>query len=207
MSGYGVVAAVSEVLRTILWKEFMKDKDINPEIVSSESDIVFSNPTETARNSSNRLSIWLYQIVENEFLKNQAPIFRRQQPSNDSPPRDRKEFPPLALNFFYLFTPFASSAEHNHLLIGKTLQIMYDNSTLLLRDQDRDSFEELRIILCRLSLDELTRIWEALKEPYRLSVCYEVRVTRVDSQRRGERTRVVDRLGRFQDEPVSAEGL
>ena len=41
--------------------------------------------------------------------------------------------------------------------------------------------EELRIIFCRLTLEELTRIWDALREPYRLSVCYQVRVSRICS--------------------------
>jgi hypothetical protein len=38
-------------------------------------------------------------------------------------------------------------------------------------------------VLCRLTLEELTRIWEALREPYRLSVAYQVRVTHIDSER------------------------
>jgi hypothetical protein len=53
-----VVAAVSQALRQILWEAFDADAVIRP-IVVSESAIVFTNPTETARDSSNRLSLWL----------------------------------------------------------------------------------------------------------------------------------------------------
>ena len=41
--------------------------------------------------------------------------------------------------------------------------------------------EDLGISLFRRTLDELSRVWEALQEPYRLSVCYQVRLTRIDS--------------------------
>jgi Pvc16 N-terminal domain len=57
------------------------------------------------------------------------------------------------------------------------------------------------VIFCRLSLEELTRIWESLREPYRLSVCYLVRVTRIDSRRTPESGLVVERSAGFTDDP------
>jgi hypothetical protein len=183
-----VVAAVSEALRRILWEAFDTDAVIRP-IVGSESAIVFKNPTETHRDSANRLSLWLYQVTENEFVKN--------QPMLKGNGRTEAHFPPLALNLFYLLTPFAPSGESDHLLLGKAMQVMYDNATLFLKDATEDIAEELRIILCRLTLEELTRIWEALREPYRLSVCYQVRVMRVDSQRVSQHARVLDRAAEF----------
>ena len=183
-----VVAAVSEALRRILWEEFDADNVIRP-IVGSESAIVFKNPTETAQDPANRLSLWLYHITENEFVKNQ-PMFRGNG-------RGEAHFPALALNLFYLLTPFAPSGESDHLLLGKAMQVMYDSATVLLRDTSEDIAEELRVILCRLTLEELTRIWEALREPYRLSVCYQVRVMRVDSQRVSQHVRVFDRTAEF----------
>ena len=83
------------------------------------------------------------------------------------------------------------------------LQVFHDNAIILLRDTTNDIFEELRIIFKRLSLEELTRIWEALREPYRLSVCYQVQVNRVDSTRVSTRARVVDRSAGF-SEPSAA---
>ncbi len=70
------------------------------------------------------------------------------------------------------------------MLLGKTMQILYDNATIFLEDAASNIFEELRVIFCRLTLEELTRIWESLREPYRLSVCYLIRVTRIDSRRK-----------------------
>jgi len=188
-----VIAAVSEALRRVLWEAFEADVVIRP-IVGSEAAIVFRNPTETIRDSANRLSVWLYQITENEFVKNQPPV-RANGPENI-------QNPPLALNLFYLVTPFAPSGEADHLLLGKTMQVMYDNAILFLSDPVSSIHEELRIIFCRLSLEELTRIWEALKEPYRLSICYQVRVTRVESLRQSGKARVINRFAGFGDIPI-----
>jgi hypothetical protein len=191
MSSYRVIAEVSKKLRGILWEAFEDDPEINPAILDNEQAIVFSNPTQTARDSANRLSLWLYQIAENEFMKNQPPARANGHAT--------LQFPPMALNLFYLVTPFATDGESDHLLLGRTLQVLYDNANVLLRDAAGEISEELRIIYCRLTLEELTRIWEALREPYRLSVCYQVRVLRVDSQREAGRERVVERNAGLSD--------
>jgi hypothetical protein len=191
MSSSRVLREVSKGLRRILWDSFQTDPDITGgnAIVTSEQDIVFSNPTETARNSAQRLSLWLYQVKENEFLKNQpAPAGGVHIATRD---------PPLVLNLFFLITPFAPSREFDLLLLGSTMQTLYDSPIVLLRTPAEEVFEELRIILCRLTLEELTRIWEALREPYRLSVCYEVRVTHIDSRRVSQNARVVEVAGDY----------
>ena len=172
----------------MLWSEFEPDAVIRP-IVGSEAAIVFRNPTETARDAANRLSLWLYHINENEFLKNQA-LARGNGP-------ETQQFPPLALNLFYLITPFAPSGEADHMLLGKTMQVLYDNATILLSDPANNVFEELRVVLCNLPLDQLSRVWDALREPYRLSICYEIRVSRVNSQRMIANARVVERNAGF----------
>ena len=182
MSSYRVVSEVSKALRSVLWAEFEEDDDFNA--VTNEADIVFKNPTETARDSANRLSLWLYHITEDAYLKN--------QPARRGNGAGISQFPPLALDFYYLITPFGPSGEADQLILGKTMEVLYDNAILLVDNPEDEIAEELRVIFCRLSLEELTRIWEALREPYRLSVCYQVRVTRIDSQRRPLHARVIE---------------
>ena len=187
MSDYRVISAVSEALRQILFDAFQADA-VTQQIVGNLNDIVFMNPTQTARDTANRLSIWLYQITENEFVKN-APMGRAQNP-------DLQRFPPMALNLHFLITPFATSGQNDnelndHMLLGKTLQTLYDNAVVLLSDGG-NIVEELRVIFTRMTLEELTRVWDALREPYRLSVCYIVRVTRVDSLREPGGARVIE---------------
>jgi hypothetical protein len=61
------------------------------------------------------------------------------------------------------------------------MQALYDNGRTTLVNPVAQVAEDLSINLFRRTLDELSRVWEALQEPYRLSVCYQVRITRVDS--------------------------
>jgi Pvc16 N-terminal domain len=190
MSDYGVLAAVSGALRGLLWEAFDPDPAI---LVNSEDEIVFSNPKEAAGDPAHKLSLWLYQVCENEFLKNDPP----ERVNGDS-----LRFTPLPLNLHYLVTPMSSTDDAaDHLLLGKSMQVLYDNSIVLLRDPGANFFEELHITFARLTLEELTRIWESLQEPYRLSVAYQVRVARVDSLREQPAARVVDRTVGYGSRP------
>jgi len=196
VSSYGVIRSVSGALRRLLWEDFNVDLQVRA-IVASEQAIVFTNPKETASRPADRLSLWLYRITENEFVKNQPPV----RANGASTTR----MPPLALDLHYLVTPFARSGELDHLLLGKTLQILYDNATTLLRIPAEAIAQELRIVLARRTLEELTRVWEALQEPYRLSVAYEVSVTEVDSLRTASYARVIDRIAGYTDDLAGAE--
>ncbi len=89
--------------------------------------------------------------------------------------------PPLALNLHYLLTPLSPDGELDLMLIGKVLHTLNDTPIILLASELDDIHEEMRITLAKMAPDEMSRIWEALKEPYRLSVCYQVRVARLDS--------------------------
>ena len=66
MSSPIVLAAVSSAIRRILWNSFTADPTVRP-LVGTEEAIVFLNPTQTARDSGNRVSLWLYLIAENKW--------------------------------------------------------------------------------------------------------------------------------------------
>jgi hypothetical protein len=197
VSDYVVLSAVSSALRDLIWGEFQTDAVLGT-IVTSEADIVFTNPTQTAEDASKRLSLWLYRVEENEFLKNH-PLM----PADGN----RLRHAPLALNLTYLLTPFGDSGEAEHLLLGKAMQVLFDNPIVILADQAAGVFEELRIVLARLTLDELTGVWQALREPYRLSLAYQVRVTRIDSLREVGAARVVDRAAGFGETATLPEAV
>jgi hypothetical protein len=171
MSSYQVLAAVSTGIRRILWNSFNADATVRG-LVGTEEAIVFLNPTDTAKDAANRVSLWMYLIAENEFTKNAPP-----QRIADN----QEQFPPLGLDLYYLLTPFGPSGEADLLILGRSVQALYDNARVTLINPAAQVAEELSIILFRRTLDELSRVWEALQEPYRLSVCYQVRITRVDS--------------------------
>jgi len=183
MSGYLAINTVSRAIRRILAAAYGADPMVNA-LVGGEAGIVFSNPTQTAQDPAHHLSLWLYRITENEFMKNlPAPAEAKVRVQRGSP---------LALDLSYLITPFTSSGENDQVLMGMTMQVLHDNASIYVRDPLNLVVDEIRVILCRLPLEEVTRIWEALQEPYRLSVCYLVRVIRIDSTQLDESAPILD---------------
>jgi hypothetical protein len=153
-------------------------------------EVVQKPPPETETPANNKLSLWLYQVTEDEFTRNQPSVART--PAANGGDSAELLFSPLALNLYYLLTPLTDSALTDQELLGKAMEVFHDNALVHVPMEDRD-VQELRIVLCRLDLEELTRIWDALRQPYKLSVSYHVRVARIDSRRRQTRARVVER--------------
>jgi hypothetical protein len=76
------------------------------------------------------------------------------------------------------------------------MRLLYDNSIIernQLPEALRLSVEQLTISLCPLKLEELTRIWNALQSPYRLSVSYEVKIVLIESEQRKTTARVEEK--------------
>ena len=183
LSSYMVIAAASEAIRQVLWDSFRTDARIARHI-QSRQEISLRNPTDASKDAANKLSLWLYDISQNEFMRNDPPV--RSDKGRLSPP--------LALNLAYLATPLSPDGDLDLMLIGKVLQTLNDTPTVLLISALDDIREEMRITLAKMSPDETSRIWEALKEPYRLSVCYQVRVARIDSDAVQPSVPVIDRF-------------
>jgi hypothetical protein len=174
MSNFNAIWAVSKTLQNLLLKQMQTDPQFSKEIpVSLESPKAIRAATSTVSESS--VSIWLYRVVRNEFLLNRQP---------PRPSADRVAHLGIPINLYYLITPMHADPEMQQVILGKVLQVFHDHA--LLRGSDleaslSDSIEELRLLLETLSLEELTRVWGALFEPYQLSVSYSVQVITIDS--------------------------
>jgi hypothetical protein len=182
-----IIAEVSEYLRNTLWQGLSEDNDIRNAIPTA-SLVALSNPAE-APGVPREVSLWLYQVVPNEHLRN-APMQRQGD--------DLIQYPPLAVNLYYLLTPSTGQDHLDQLILGKALQVFHDNSILRMESATvPGSGEELHLTLVQRTIEELAEVWEALQEPYRLSVCYEVRVVRIASQRIVRAGRVTERASDF----------
>ena len=186
MSDYTAIADVGETLKKLLWDNIKEDNTAKS-IIESEDQITLSSPEETE--PSKKLSLFLYQITENVYLKNQE-----MQIVNST----ELKYPPLSLNLFYLVTPHTKKGENDHIILGKVMQIFYDNSILrgsVLQGSLADSREELKLILNPLSTEESNKIWTVLSKskPYKLSVCYEVTPVKIESMRERKVKRVIER--------------
>src|SRR5215213_5698263 len=137
------VHEISGALRRLLAREYSADIGLRS-IMGDEPEtvITFSNPTEARRDANNRLSLWLYQITENEHLKNAPPT-----PNGNGTAMEQT---PLALNLYYLVTPITTSGENDQRLLAKTMQILYDNAIVVVQNAANDVADELRIIFCRI---------------------------------------------------------
>jgi hypothetical protein len=176
MSDYTVLAEVGESLARVLWEEIQADPQVIG-LIDNENRISLESPFDLRENDAVRLSIYLYRIVENSSSKNQFPV-----PGNGA--RLRK--PPLTLDLFYLVTPLVGSPREQQIVLGKVMHILYDRAILEGPDlvgSLAESREEVRVILNPVTLEETTRVWQALEMIYRLSVCYTARVAMVDSRR------------------------
>jgi hypothetical protein len=143
-----------------------------------------------------RVNLFLYQVVENGYLKNQE-ILGRGHPGTYG-------HPPLSLDLRYLVTVFGSRMGGTfldetpaHQLLGSAMQVLNDNALitgalvtrrppagrLILDPALRDESEAIKVTLHPLGLEELYNVWTALELSYRLSVAYEVSVVQIESTR------------------------
>lgn len=187
MSDYRAIADVGETLLELL-KDNMKD------LIPADS-IILASPGEIDSKDNVRLSLFLYQIVENAHLKNQE-----MQVTDPT----KVNFPPQILELYYMLTSHVSSGEQDktekaleeHRVLGRALQVLHDNSILSgsLLKGNLDTSDELHITLTTPTLDDLTKIWTTFAgRPFRSSVCYVVTPVRIDSGREMSVQRVISK--------------
>src|SRR6266536_3505971 len=172
MGDFGVVADVSSIIRDRL-NSALVGLTPPPSPVAELNDL--SEPVQV---TGPKLTIFLYEIAEDPTSRNRPPV--RSLPPN--PPTTRK--PPMALLLRYLITPWGADPETQHRMIGKALQVFYDDAIWQgeeLSGSLAGTTDALQFTLTPLTLDQKSWIWYAIQKPYRLSLNYEVRVVNLDS--------------------------
>jgi len=131
------------------------------------------------------VNLYLYRVAENSFFRNQPWPGDRTRPASDQPA--------LALQLFYLLTPLCTTPEEGslegdnaHTMLGLAMLTLHEHPILNdvhlpgfdadteLPDYLLNSFEQVKICLAPTGLDELSKIWSTINQPYRLSAIYEV---------------------------------
>jgi hypothetical protein len=187
---YSVIKDVGEILKGLL-------EDISWEDIG-KPNIFLKSPKELEKKKGTLISLFLYQIQENTYLKNQEML------QNNT---NKLQYPPISLDLFYLIIPYRNEVnsdeddqddqdrETEYRMLGKIIQKFYDNSILkgsILKGSLAGTDTELRLILNPISLDDLTKLWTTFPEtPYRLSVSYMVTPVKIDSTREIEAKRVL----------------
>ncbi|HJH32623.1 MAG TPA: DUF4255 domain-containing protein [Methanosarcinaceae archaeon] len=188
MSDYTAIADVSYTLADLLRNQ-MEDL-IDPGSIAAVS------PGEIEANDSVRLSLFLFQVIENVHMKNQE-----MQIINPA----KLKYPPLILDLSYMLTSYPSSGiqdktertKDEHSVLGRAMQILHDNSIItdpFLRGCLTDDGQELHISQSLHNLGDMTKIWGTFQNrPFRPSVCYIVANVRIESTREKEAKRVISR--------------
>lgn len=183
MSTYTVIRDVSETIRDLLEQNLHQ-------VNSASIPVTVNSPRRVIVAGGHLLNLYLYQIQEDAFAKNRPPI-----PVGDTMLRRA----PLALDLYYMMTPYvpdnSNDALDEHIVMGDAMRILYDNAEIsgsLLKGALAHTATEIVIVLCKMNLEEQTRIWNSLQSNHRLSVCYQARVVLVDSQDEYEASRVLD---------------
>ena len=171
MSDFTAIGDIGETLKKLL-------EDDPWTGISPKPEITFKSPKEIKDDggSTNKISLFLYQIHENPHLRNEEPLR-----VNDS----HLQTPPEVLDLLYLVTPYSDDKTQEKYILGKVMQIFYDHAVLsgtALQGGLAGLDEEIKLLFNPISLDDLTKIWSAFQDvAYRLSVSYLVTPVKIDS--------------------------
>lgn len=176
---YQALYSTSETIQKVI------DDGISSLSIAGSTYHAFLNtPEELQANNREGIAVWLYRVV------------RDPDRLNDPPERvgwNQLKAPPLPLRLHYLITPITGrsqngpglgSSQAEQTLLGKILQLFHAHPILRGTDLQADfvgTDVELHMRLEPMSLEEITRVWEALEGSYQLSVSYEVSVVNIES--------------------------
>jgi hypothetical protein len=171
MSDFTAIRAVTDSLKSILEAGITLSAD--PQLNGITVDL--RSPKEMRTANVNGISLWLYRVARDPDLLNR-------EPRRISPTLVRRS--PIPVRLYFLLTPLVAKPEDRQTLVGRILQLFHDNTVLagsVLQDSLAGSTDQFHVVLETLTLEELTRVWFSLSEPYDLSLSYEVQIVEIDS--------------------------
>ena len=191
------IRATSVTLRELLREALEADVDLDAFFSPGQGGtmlVTLDNPQEMIELQREGVALWLYRL-------------QRDAETLNHPPRrlgfDQQERRPLPLRLHYLVTPIVDHAtrpqatELEQHILGRALQVLHDVGSLrgaLLRDDLVGQSLEIFVRLEPLTLEETTRVWDALERSYQLCVSYEVSIVPIFSGAASEDAEPVDAL-------------
>jgi hypothetical protein len=179
---YAAINDVTRGLRLLLHSQLVR---------VSSSAVVSLLPPGDALPEVSGVNLYLYRAAESPFAKNLPwPGDRTTPPSN---------FPALSLQLHYLLTPLGTrpdnassdSGDDAHTMLGIAMSTLHENAILnqvhvpgfdadiVLPPYLLNGYEQIKIMLSAVGLEELSKIWATINQPYRLSVAYEVSLVQI----------------------------
>lgn len=186
MSDYTAIADVGETLVELL--------RVNMQDLIPVDSIALVSPGEIEGKDNIRLSLFLYQVSEDTYLRNRE---------MENMGHSRLKSPPLALDLGYMLTSYPSPGiqdrtertKEEHSILGRAMQILHDNPILsgsVLMGSLPEHGTELRLTITSMSMDDMSKIWSTFKEKsFRPSACYLVTPVQIESSREKSVSRVL----------------
>jgi hypothetical protein len=125
------------------------------------------------------VTLFLYQVVEDPTVRGRPKV---QRIVNGNVMVSK---PPLGLCLHYMVSAWAGDPQTEQRLLGRVLQVLYDDATLDGTDLTgvlAGTDAVLNVSLAPLVLEDRARVWSAIGQTYRLSINYEVRVVNIDPE-------------------------
>jgi hypothetical protein len=192
MAGSAAIGHVSQSLKEALKAAFT---DAGP-YTGTGIDLRSPKAIGTPAGGVNTISLWLYRVHRFDDLENVPPRISA---------NGRLIPPPLPLMLHYLLTPMSADEVTAQRLLGHAMQALGAQSRLgpefTHPELNGETDVPIGIHLEQLSFDDTARVWQALHEPYRLSVPYFAQYVAIESSRSLEAAApVVDRNAGYQQE-------
>ena len=173
-----VIRGVSESLRNLIRSQVSE--------LSSEDAVVFESPAEIDNQGENKLSLYLYQVESNPFLRNTPPRLNLKQVGKPNHASVEKIAPPLTVDLVYMMVPYAKTAELELVIVDKLVRLFHDFAQLpvqylhpVLKQSDN---KQIEIIADVSSIDILRQIWSGFpNKAYKLTKLYSLTPVRIPS--------------------------
>lgn len=186
MGGYTSIAAVGKSIERLLAQAFEERQPVPGK--AAKAVLIRTEDLADALVKSNigthALSILLYRVDFNKTMRTTWSAVGH---------GDGKGH--LALDLHFLLTPWADNAEHQHMIIGRAMQVMEATPSLsgplLYAPSLPASYADeptvaptdtVQLVLEEISTEALMRTFDSLPGDYHLSVPYVARVVRIDTR-------------------------
>jgi hypothetical protein len=188
MAGFTAIAAVGKSLERLLSQAFL-DRPPVPSKPTAKAALIRTEDLDTNGLvniiGDTGLTILLYRVDYNKTMR----AAWAQRGEDDGRGH-------LALDLHYLLTPWAGNAEHQHMIIGRAMQViervgmlsgplLYEPvlpATPTYTDEPRaSSVDSVQILLEEITTEALMRTFDSLPGDFHLSVPYVARVVRMDT--------------------------
>ena len=182
MANTAVIRDIGDTLKHVLRQNITE--------LDQENAIIFDSPGEIEDSTVTRLSAFLYDIKENTYQSNIPPSYSDVAV---------KQFPPLVLDLFFIFVPYAQSREIEFIVMEKLMKTFYDSAVLrgdlLQGNLSTTGNDELRIEPHNLNLDDLNKLWSVFpNKAFKLSKTYIVTPVRIPSEISMEVPRITEKV-------------